>query len=51
MIVPWVARVIDLLRTSEPDAAGAQALQKVASAVAARIAVQSFRLLPVINVR
>jgi ATP-binding protein involved in chromosome partitioning len=36
---------------SRPDSAGATALRKVASAVAARIAVQSFRQLPVINVR
>ncbi|HEV8596525.1 MAG TPA: Mrp/NBP35 family ATP-binding protein [Candidatus Dormibacteraeota bacterium] len=36
---------------ARPDTAGAQALRKVASAVAARISVQSFRQLPVINVR
>ena len=36
---------------SRPDTAGAQALRKVASALAARVAVQSFRQLPVINVR
>jgi len=36
---------------SHPETAGAQALRKVASAVAARVAVQSFRQLPVINVR
>ncbi len=36
---------------SRPETVGAQALDKVASAVAARIAVQSFRQLPVINVR
>jgi ATP-binding protein involved in chromosome partitioning len=36
---------------SRPDGPGAQALRKVASAVAARISVQSFRQLPVINVR
>ena len=36
---------------SRPDTAGAQALRKVASAIAARISVQSFRQLPVINVR
>jgi MinD-like ATPase involved in chromosome partitioning or flagellar assembly len=36
---------------SKPETAGAQALQKVASTVAARIAVQSFRQLPVINLR
>jgi ATP-binding protein involved in chromosome partitioning len=36
---------------SRPDAVGAQALRKVASALAARVAVQSFRQLPVINVR
>ncbi|HUZ87861.1 MAG TPA: Mrp/NBP35 family ATP-binding protein [Candidatus Baltobacterales bacterium] len=36
---------------SRPETAGAHALDKVASAVAARIAVQSFRQLPVINVR
>ena len=36
---------------SRPDGAGAQALRKVASALAARVSVQSFRQLPVINVR
>jgi ATP-binding protein involved in chromosome partitioning len=36
---------------ARPDTSGAQALRKVASAVAARVAVQSFRQLPVINVR
>jgi ATP-binding protein involved in chromosome partitioning len=36
---------------SKPDAAGARALRGVASAVAARVSVQSFRQLPVINVR
>ena len=36
---------------SRPDTAGAQALRKVASALAARISVQSYRQLPVINVR
>src|SRR5712691_11728443 len=36
---------------SRPDTAGAQALRKVASALAARVSVQSFRQLPVINVR
>ena len=36
---------------SRPDTAGAQALRKVASAVAARLSVQSFRQLPVISVR
>ncbi len=36
---------------SRPDTAGAQALRNVASAVAARISVQSFRQLPVISVR
>ena len=36
---------------SRPDTAGAQALRKVASAIAARISVQSFRQLPMINVR
>jgi ATP-binding protein involved in chromosome partitioning len=36
---------------SRPDTPGAQALSKVASAIAARVAVQSFRQLPVINVR
>jgi len=36
---------------SRPDTAGAQALRKVASALAARVAVQSFRQLPVISVR
>ena len=36
---------------SRPAGPGAQALRKVASAVAARVSVQSFRQLPVINVR
>jgi ATP-binding protein involved in chromosome partitioning len=36
---------------SRPDSAGAQALRKIASAVAARVSVQSFRQLPVISVR
>ncbi len=36
---------------SRPDTAGAQALRNVASGVAARISVQSFRQLPVISVR
>jgi ATP-binding protein involved in chromosome partitioning len=36
---------------SRPDTAGAQALRKVASALAARVAVQSYRQLPVISVR
>jgi ATP-binding protein involved in chromosome partitioning len=36
---------------SRPDTPGAEALRKVASAVAARVAVQTFRQLPVINVR
>ncbi|HKW69704.1 MAG TPA: Mrp/NBP35 family ATP-binding protein [Candidatus Dormibacteraeota bacterium] len=36
---------------SRPGSAGAQALRKVAEAVAARVSVQSFRQLPVINVR
>jgi ATP-binding protein involved in chromosome partitioning len=36
---------------SRPQSAGAQALRSVASAVAARVSVQSFRQLPVINVR
>ena len=36
---------------SSPESAGAQALRKVASAVAARVSVQSFRQLPVISVR
>ncbi len=36
---------------SRPEGAGAQALRNVASALAARISVQSFRQLPVINVR
>ena len=36
---------------SHPTSAGAQALRKAASAVAARVSVQSFRQLPVINVR
>lgn len=37
--------------TSRPETQGAQALRKVASALAARVAIQSFRQLPVINVR
>src|SRR6195256_2566457 len=36
---------------SQPDTAGARAFREVASAVAARVSVQSFRRLPVINVR
>jgi ATP-binding protein involved in chromosome partitioning len=36
---------------SKPEAAGAQALRHVASALAARVSVQSFRRLPVINIR
>ncbi len=36
---------------SRPDTAGARALRRVASAVAARLSVQSFRQLPVISVR
>lgn len=36
---------------SRPATAGAQALRKISSAVAARVAVQSFRQLPVISVR
>jgi ATP-binding protein involved in chromosome partitioning len=36
---------------SRPNSAGAQAMRRVASAVAARVSVQSFRQLPVINVR
>ena len=36
---------------SQPDTAGAKAFREVASAVAARVSVQSFRRLPVINVR
>jgi len=36
---------------SRPDGPGAQALRNVASAIAARVSVQSFRQLPVINVR
>jgi ATP-binding protein involved in chromosome partitioning len=36
---------------SRPDTAGARAFRDVASAVAARVSVQSFRQLPVINVR
>ena len=36
---------------SHPDTAGAKAFRDVASAVAARVSVQSFRRLPVINVR
>jgi ATP-binding protein involved in chromosome partitioning len=36
---------------SRPDGAGAQALRKIASAIAARVSVQSYRQLPVISVR
>jgi ATP-binding protein involved in chromosome partitioning len=36
---------------AKPNSAGAQALRRVASALAARVSVQSFRQLPVINVR
>jgi ATP-binding protein involved in chromosome partitioning len=36
---------------SRPDAAGSKAFRDVASALAARVSVQSFRQLPVINVR
>jgi hypothetical protein len=36
---------------SQPHTSGAQALPKVVSTVAARLSVQSFRQLPVINVR
>jgi len=36
---------------TRPDTEGAKALRKVASAIAARVSVQSFRQLPVINVR
>ena len=36
---------------SRPLTAGAQALRKVSSAIAARVAVQAYRQLPVINVR
>lgn len=36
---------------SRPDTGGAKAFRDVASAVAARVSVQSFRQLPVINVR
>ena len=36
---------------ARPETAGAQALRKVASALAARISMQSFRRLPVLNVR
>jgi len=36
---------------SRPDTAGAKAFRDVASAIAARVSVQSFRQLPVINVR
>jgi len=36
---------------SRPDTDGSQALRKIASALAARVSVQSFRQLPVINVR
>jgi len=36
---------------SRPDAAGSKAFRDIASALAARVSVQSFRQLPVINVR
>lgn len=36
---------------SRPDTAGAEALRRVSSALAARVAVQSYRQLPVISVR
>jgi hypothetical protein len=36
---------------SRPDTAGAKAFRDVASAIAARVSVQCFRQLPVINVR
>jgi ATP-binding protein involved in chromosome partitioning len=36
---------------SRPDTAGAKAFREVASAIAARVSVQSFRQLPVINIR
>jgi len=36
---------------SRPDTAGAKAFGQVASAIAARVSIQSFRQLPVINVR
>ena len=36
---------------ARPDSAGAQAMTRIASAVAARVSIQSFRQLPVINVR
>lgn len=36
---------------SRPDSAGAKAMRQIASALAARVSVQSFRQLPVINVR
>jgi len=36
---------------SRPDSSGARALRRVASALAARVAVQSYRQLPVISVR
>jgi len=36
---------------SHPESKGAEALRRVASALAARVSVQSFRRLPVINVR
>jgi ATP-binding protein involved in chromosome partitioning len=36
---------------SRPDSAGAQAFINIASQVAARTSIQSFRQLPVINVR
>ena len=36
---------------TKPDTAGAKALRAISSAIAARVSVQSFRQLPVINVR
>lgn len=36
---------------ARPDSAGAQAMRKVASAIAARVSIQSYRSLPVISVR
>jgi ATP-binding protein involved in chromosome partitioning len=36
---------------ARPDTAGAKAFREIASAIAARVSVQSFRQLPVINVR
>jgi hypothetical protein len=37
--------------SSRPDSAGARAFRDVASQIAAKTSIQSFRQLPVINVR